>query len=329
MVDVLSFLLILIVIGVIICIAGGLLIAFTTGFKRSGRGKGGLYAVIAPQGEGKTYLVTMWALEAMQEGRRVFSNYPIVSVDGKLVSRLWKKEYQDENLTGCMIVIDEAYRDYFSRDFKHFTKADALFFSTLGQREISLYFISQHEDRVDTAINDAANLFITVRKVELPIINVPLYFDVEMWASEKQMQNAPFHPDIEPYDTQRIWFSLDVAGAYDTKWFAKDKRKPFEGVTWINHMRNLRDKHHPDGYKWYPPERISLLRRIARRVNKGVLACLHFLQMMIQPRYTIVWITWTIWTKWIFSDLRRKFLKAYPKLDGDLIGIYHKMMSDE
>jgi hypothetical protein len=322
--DLIGVILFLLVIVILIVVGGIVLLAFTTGFKHSGRLMGGLYAVIAPQGNGKTYIVTMWALEAMEKGRKVFSNFPIVSVDGKYVSRVWKKEYQDENLTGAMIIIDEAYRDYFSRDFKHFSKDDALFFSTLGQREISLYFVSQHEDRVDTAINDAANLFITVSKVEVPFIQVPLYFDVVFWVSERDMQNSPYHPDIEPYDTQRYWFSLDVAGAYDTKWFAKDARKRFEGIDWVTYNKSMNPPK-----LWSPPERVSLLRRIFRKLNGVALKCLITLKKLRQIRTMMVWIMWKLYVMWIFSSLRRKLQMVFPSWEGVLTGHLMKVMINE
>jgi len=73
-------------IGVGVLIVGFfILLAFTTGFRRSGRLMGGLFALIGKPGEGKSYCGTYFGLVAMiKEKRRCFSNYAIVSEDVRM-----------------------------------------------------------------------------------------------------------------------------------------------------------------------------------------------------------------------------------------------------
>ena len=342
MIDTGFFLLIAIAIVLVVVVSGFLLIAFTTGFKKSGRIMGGLFAIKGKPGSGKTYIATLFVLEALKQGRNVFTNFPVVSVDGRYVSKVWKPEYMTieekfsysdprsgkhvtetyigKNLSRAVIVVDEALRDFWSREIGSFTKDDALWFSTCAQHEISFYYITQHENRIDTIINDCANLFIVVEKVELPVLEIPLYFDLTYWNDEQEMKNSLYHPELVPYDTERYWFNKDVAGAYDTHWFAHDKRPIFEGETWIDHYKKK-------GIEYEYPTDISLKRIILRKVNntiKGVKTCVltyqvrckNLINRLLSPlmiillnvrRYYVYHKT-SIYVRWVFSPIRRKLL---------------------
>ena len=262
MADVMFILIAFVVLVAVAALGLVLLLAFTTGFKKSGRIMGGLFMVIAPPGEGKTYFLVWTALQAMRAGRTVWSNFPIKSVDGRYVSRFWKKEYIFENISRDMVIDDELYREYFSRNFKEFDEKHALAFSTLGQKEVSFYGAAQHQDSDDVHINRVTNLWITIRKTEVPFLCVPLYFDVTIYSSLDDYKNAAYHPDIEPYDSFRLWFDRDVAEAYNTKYFAQDERPHTEGEDWDTYYA----RQIPPIY-WTPPEVISLRRRIIRKFN--------------------------------------------------------------
>lgn len=267
---------ILVIVGVI------LLLAFTTGFKKTGRLMGGLFAIIGKPGEGKTYVCTAIAIEGMKEGRRVFSNYPIVTVDGEYCTRVIEglqlvkdnmgnvieervieniRYLMRQNLNRAMLILDEAHLFFWSRDFKKFSDEDKNFFTFLGQHEISLYYIVQHENRMDTIANDCANLFCEVTKFEIPFINMPLFFTLTWWGSEEDLRDSYKDPNIEPYLIERRWFSLDVANAYDTRFFGHDRREFYEGITW---MRFKADQ----GIDWEPPSDVSLAMYLMRRVKR-------------------------------------------------------------
>jgi len=354
-----------IVIIIVVVAAIVLLLAFTTGFKKTGRIMGGLFAIIGKPGSGKTYIATKFILDAMRQGRNVFSNFPVVSVDGKYVSKVWKPEYMTleerfsytdprtgrtvtevyigKNLTRAVIVVDEALRDFWSRDFAGFTKDDALWFSTCAQHEISFYYITQHENRIDTIINDCANLFIVVEKLELPVLNVPLYFDLTYWNDETEMKNSPFHPELEPFDTERYWFSKDVAGAYDTHWFAHDHRPLFDGETWIDHYLK-------QGIEYEYPTDISLKRIILRKVNIAYNEVRKCVTMFLAPyknridklklylrivysnlHYRLNHLRYLLWVLWVFSPIRKNLLKIsiLQKMDQkeiDLKTVYQNLV---
>lgn len=272
--DLLTFLGYIVLIMIILFIIFFTILAFTTGFRRSGRLMGGLFALIGRPGEGKSYCATHIGLKGMiVEKRRVFSNFAIVSVDGKYSSLVINGQTEDkiiddihflmsQNLNRAILILDEAHLYFWSRDFKNFTKEDKDFFTFLSQHEISCYYIVQHEDRMDTVANDCANLFGIVHKFEIPILNMPLFFVIEWWASEDEMKNAIFHPEIKPFLTERIWFNLDVANAYDTRAFGHSMKDPYEGITWIEFYKKYK------GIDWTPPEHISLGRIIRNSMSR-------------------------------------------------------------
>ena len=164
-----------------LCLIAFTVISLTTGFQKTGRMCGGLYCLTAPPSNGKSYVATHIAIEFLRQGRRVFSNYPIVYNNGmeKLQTHVLTKDMLlKHNFNGAVLIIDEAHNWFWSRKFKEFTEEYKNWFSTLSQHEISLYYIVQHEDRVDTVINDCANLFGEIQKTEIPILEMPLFFNI-------------------------------------------------------------------------------------------------------------------------------------------------------
>lgn len=280
--DLITFFMYVVLLMIIIFVIFFVILAFTTGFRRSGRMMGGLFALIGRPGEGKSYCATHIGLKGMiEEKRLVFSNFAIVSVDGKYCSRvingITEKEIIDDihflmkqNLNRAILILDEAHLYFWSRDFKNFTKEDKDFFTFLSQHEISCYYIVQHEDRMDTVANDCANLFGVVHKFVIPIIDMPLFFVIEWWASEEEMQNSIYHPNLKPYLTERIWFNLDVANAYDTRAFGHTTKEPYQGITWIEFYRKYKRTDDGKPVEWMPPDRISLGRMLRNSINRRI-----------------------------------------------------------
>jgi len=227
------------VIGFILLSISLVVIAFTTGFKKTGRLSGGLYCITAPPGNGKSYVATHLAVDFMKQGRKVFTNYPIAYNDGRLKLTslaLTKDMLLGKNLSGSILVIDEAHQWFWSRKFKEFNEEYKNWFSSLAQHEISCYYIVQHEDRIDTIINDCANLFCVIEKIEIPFLDMPLVFNLTWWNRELDLQMSRTNPTIEPFHEERIWFDRDIAQSYDTKFFAFDKRLQYEGIDWITYL---------------------------------------------------------------------------------------------
>ena len=222
----------------VLAVIAYLVITFTTGWKKTGRMDGGLYCITAPPSSGKSYVVTKMAIDHMRSGRRVFTNYPIHYNNGreKFTSLVLKRDMLlTYNFSGSVIIVDEAHQWWWSRNFKQFNDDFKNWFSSLAQREISLYYVVQHEDRVDTIINDCCNLFGEIEKVEIPVLEMPIYFRINWWVREIDMQLARTHKEIDPFHHETIWFDRDVAQSYNTKFFAHDKRPVYEGVDWLTY----------------------------------------------------------------------------------------------
>lgn len=287
-------LLIVIVVSVLSLV---IILAFTTGFKKSGRLMGGLFAIIGKPGSGKTYTATAIALDRMKEGRLVFSNYPITSVDGVYCSRViegitstgqviekihW---LMAQNLNRAVLVIDEAHLFWWSRDFKEFKKEDKNFFTFLAQHEIEVYYIVQHENRMDTIANDCATLFGIVTKMVIPFIDMPIRFSIVWWSAEEEIRTSILNPAIVPFDIENFWFNKDVASAYDTRFFGHDLRPRYQGITWKEFHRKYNNKY------WTEPRDVSLVTKIRRIMSKPILN---------QIRPIFVYIYWWFWCRYVF-----------------------------
>jgi len=237
-----------------VLILSSIVVFFTTGFKRTGRLMGGLYVIVGKPSSGKSYFAASIAVENLVAGRRVFTNFPIVYNDGmkQYVSKYFKKEYLlSQNMTKSCIIVDEAQSEFWSRDFKQFSKQYMMFFSSCAQHEISFYVITQHQDRVDTIINDCANLFAYVEKTEIPFLDMPLRFTITWWNKELELQQSLINDNIEPFLTEHKWFNRQIANSYDTKFFGTDKRPQYEGTDWIAYYKAQKSRENPDGIEYH------------------------------------------------------------------------------
>lgn len=246
--------------GLIVFVGFLILMAFTTGFKNTGRKMGGLNLLFGPPSNGKSYIATEAGLDFMKRGRKCFSNYMIRSVDGRYCSRVWKKGMMKENLTGSVIIWDELQVDFFSRMFKDTTIDEVAWFTKLAQYEITIYMVTQHFDNLDIILRRVVNNWIFVEKVTIPFFDIPLFFRVYTFSSLDQY-NEWMHGRAEPDNYERFFFSKDIASAYDTKWFAKDDRKEFEGTLWTDYYK-------AKGLELGLPEDVSLITRYNRFVYK-------------------------------------------------------------
>jgi len=207
-------------------------------YKTKPRLMGGVFGIFAPPGNGKTYILTDIGLDMMKRGRRVFSNYPIRSLDGKYNSRVLTKEMLlTENFTDCVLLIQELHRWFNSRDFKEFTPEHHHFFSTSGHCQRSIYYDDQSVNRVDIVIREDTNLFYEIEKVMVPVLDylgyeVPLYFRCFIYNDQEDMKMAHYGHMENVYDYDRVWFNINTAAAYDTRYFGHDDRPEFEGETW-------------------------------------------------------------------------------------------------
>lgn len=263
----------LLLILVLVLLGVFLLLALTTGFRRSGRIFGGLFALVGKPSSGKSYTATAIALKRMAEGRTVFSNFSIASVDGKYCSNVIEgitgtgetiekmRDLMKQNLSRYVLVIDEAHFFWWSRDFKRFSQEDKNFFTFLAQHEIEVYYIVQHENRMDTIANDCATLFGVVSKLAVPFLDMPLRFTITWWSDEELIRRSVVDPSVVPFDVETFWFNKDVANSYDTRFFGHDERPRYKGISWKEFYLKYR------GREWKPPADISYISMIKQRIK--------------------------------------------------------------
>lgn len=278
LIDAILVIILLLIVGVIALL---ILMAFTTGFKNTGRRMGGLNLVFGPPSNGKSYIGTEAGLDFMERSRRCFSNYIIRSVDGRFCSRVWKKEYMHENLTGSVIIWDEMQVDFWSRMFKDTTVEQLAWFTQLAQYEITIYMMTQHYDNLEISLRRVVNWWIYVEKVVIPILDIPLYFNVYTFDNFDRF-NEFQHGRADPYFFERLWFNKDVAAAYDTKFFAKDERPPFEGQTWEDYYKE-------QGKDMKLPDDISLKTYLNRRIQQSINTIITILYTMAYSTKRRLW----------------------------------------
>jgi len=211
---------------------------------RAGRVSGGVYCVYAPPGEGKTYIATALILEYLKQGRQVFSNFPVITPDLKYQTKFWQKSLMKEQIQKSVIVIDESYKDYNSREYKTFSKDDHDWFATSGHNENSIYLLTQNPQRIDTVIREIVNFYIFVEKVEIPLLGIPLFFRLFYFRSEEDMRVSKYGM-VEPWDVQKFWFNWYCASSYDTKFFRRPYDKPYIGTDWIKKLEEKKFYYHP------------------------------------------------------------------------------------
>lgn len=200
---------------------------------RSGRTMGGVYILYAPPGEGKSYVATHLVLKYLKNNRKTFTNFPVISPDMKYCSNLWQKQFMQKNIYDSAIFIDESYKDYNSREYKTFSKDDHDWFATSGHNQNSVWLLTQNPQRIDTIIREVANFYVFVEKTEIPLLDIPLCFNLYYYRSEEEMRVSKYGFS-EPWLQQRIWFNWYVASSYDTRFFRKPAKNIYEGKTWFD-----------------------------------------------------------------------------------------------
>lgn len=180
--------------------------------------------------QGKTYSVTRLAILRMMKGRRVYSNYPIITRGKQIFSSMvWQGDMIYENIHNCDIVIDEAYRDYSSRKYQNFSIDQHTFFATNGHNDIDIHLITQNPARIDLIIREIVNFYHWVNKVELPW-GRPLYFRDYVYLLEADMISRSKE---RTFMINRYLFRKIYAEAYDTLYYRKQGEKPYEPTPWL------------------------------------------------------------------------------------------------
>lgn len=196
----------------------------------------------APPREGKTYVVVAEAIDYIKKGKQVYSNFPIITPDGKM-SKVWRSEFIYENIQNALVIIDEAQHDFDSQTHKSLDEDEDAFFATSGHNGIEVRIISQNLTRVTKAIRDRMNMFVFVQKgIGIPFFRDregrwgrPLYFKKTSYLTLEDLES---HDKEREYLVERIFYNAYIANSYDTHYF-KRPGNPFSPPNWLDELIRL------------------------------------------------------------------------------------------
>lgn len=190
----------------------------------------GVTIVFAAPRQGKTYWATSKAVHALKKGKqKVFTNYPVFYKNKSTL--VWESGYETEPITDSLIIIDEAYRYFNSRNYKNFTDEEHFFFATSGQNENDIILIAHSPARLDTVIREIASLFLFVKKITIPLTEYPLWFRTEGYLDEISLSRRAMSK--EAFDSvEHHIFRKKIAKAYDTHFFRKIDIPETQFYTW-------------------------------------------------------------------------------------------------
>lgn len=196
-----------------------------------------IFIIVAPPRSGKTYFATHLAVKELKRVgtrkgySRIYSNYPILNHKTGKSTYKWEKDYSYENIQDSMIIIDEAYTQYSSRNYKKFTEDDHAFFALNGHNGNDIYIIAQNAARVDVIIREMCNEMYYIKKVTIPFTDRPLFFWVHTYQDLNEM--ARMTPDpIMAVKRRPMLFRKIVSQAYDTHYFRKAGEETFKPTLW-------------------------------------------------------------------------------------------------
>lgn len=200
-----------------------------------------IYVIVGPPRSGKTYFATKIALSELRGkgflfwkrfSRPVYTNYPVIDRKHNLSSRVWDSNYVYENIQDSIIIIDEAYRDFSSRNYKNFDADKHLFFATNGHQGNDIYIITQNASRVDLIIREMTNELYYVRNISL--FGRPLIFIIDVIQDLNEMGKLKPSP-LSVVKKRLMLFRSSVASAYDTHAY-RSIAPPFESRTWAEKL---------------------------------------------------------------------------------------------
>lgn len=215
-----------------------------------------IYAIVGMPGDGKSFYATRMAIDEWKKNKdkRIFSNFPILWKDCS--SYIWKDEYVKEDIFDCMIIIDEAWMAFSSRNWNKFSEDEHLMFATNRHNGLDIVVISQSIQRLDTVIREITNQIYLIRKFEIPFLGKPLWFKVEAYDSVDALKQRYVSKD-SLYKSFRVRFTKEIADAYNTHQYRKPDKEPFEPVLWFPEVMEQRKR------------RKSVITRLFRVVGLG------------------------------------------------------------
>lgn len=207
-----------------------------------------VYVLFGPPGSGKSWYVTKVAMTEMRRGTQVFTNFPIIfdtisfknvlfnifrkkanKKPWRIINRSFqmKNEYIDEGLYDKVIIVDEAYREFNSHDWKSFGIDHHTFFATNRHNLNDIWVMAQGYKRVNVVIREMANYYVYMRKKSVPFFipfigGMPLVFVAEYYLEESDFSNRHVAPKSAEFKKYFFFFTnMATNTAYDTHYFRK------------------------------------------------------------------------------------------------------------
>lgn len=186
---------------------------------------------VGAPGQGKSYCLTAIGVNCLKKKIPVYSNYPIVLPDGRR-SMIWKKEYAVENITDSYILIDEAWKDFNSNNWKEISLEEHEFFAESRHHRNYIILATQSTARIATLIKEIGEI-IKVQKINL-FYFILIGFHRYYYATLDEY-NARFYAkgdEIPYYKHDFLLFNKTVAQSYDSWVSKRHNEKPFKGELW-------------------------------------------------------------------------------------------------
>ena len=118
--------------------------------------------IIGRRRTGKSTILSMIAQNALREGHKVYSNYPIygcMAIPKTCIKGKWVTDkgflYDNPLLQDAFILIDEASEIWNSRSYGKWTEDDSRFFNFLGKNNTRLFLVVQYYDTIDLNVKRA------------------------------------------------------------------------------------------------------------------------------------------------------------------------------
>lgn len=113
--------------------------------------------IVGLPGNGKSLFATLLMEQAAKSGRRVLANFPTEFSE----FALWEDMVEADN---CDCFIDEAQMWFSARNWTRTTQIELGVFQQHRKNGMNMYWIAQHENRVDVAMREITAYYNRVRK---------------------------------------------------------------------------------------------------------------------------------------------------------------------
>lgn len=174
--------------------------------RRGGRTSGRVVGVVGRMGSGKSYFAVRMAYSRLRAGARVCTNFTM-NLPPHLAGN-WQQFHgwdQFAELSDAVVIIDEAHLWAPSSQHLHFPTVARFKLSQARKFGLDVYWISQHEDRVNRTLRDLTNMVYVCRS-----FFEGRYFSAKGYEPEKLRKKG------EHIDRRGYRLDLRVANMYDT-----------------------------------------------------------------------------------------------------------------